>query len=142
MFRNRAFAAHLFEGLALHGKPDSMKHEPCGLLRDAKNAVDFVRTNSVLRAPDQPHGGKPLRQGNRTFFEDQRPSPRTLAIWALPHAASSQIARALAGTIAARRLTVRPSQIGEELDADVFVREVNHRLLKSFGESVFAHARG
>src|SRR5262245_55699101 len=92
-----AFAAHLFEGLALHRKSDSVEHEPSGLLSDTKSAVDFVRTNAVLRAADQPHSGKPLRQRNRTLFKDRSSLHRKLflAIKAFPYAASSQVACAL-----------------------------------------------
>src|SRR6202030_2239515 len=64
-FINFDFASELVKTLVLHCKPDAMKHEPSGLLRDAKTAMDFVRTDSVFAGDDEPSGSQPLLQLDR-----------------------------------------------------------------------------
>src|SRR5262249_54792790 len=125
-FDRTAFAAEDLKGLALHRKSNSVHHEPCTLLRDAKCTMHFIRTHSILRAADQPYGGKPLGKRDGRVFKDRPSLDRKLflALKALPDAACAQIARALLSAVRAYRLTVRPTQIGEEFNADIFIREV------------------
>src|ERR1035438_9410265 len=40
--------AHLIEGPSLHSQPNSMQHEPCGLLSDAKRPMHLIARNAVL----------------------------------------------------------------------------------------------
>ncbi len=54
----------------LHRQPDTVEHEPRGLLRDAKGAVDFPRADAVLAVGDHPHARKPLIQPKRGIFKD------------------------------------------------------------------------
>lgn len=62
--------AKLHQGLFLHGKPDTVKHEPCGLLGDAKIAGDLIGTDTVLAVGNHPHRDKPLVQRDRRILKD------------------------------------------------------------------------
>ena len=47
-----------------------MKHEPSGLLSDAKPTVDFPRRYAILAVRNEPHAGKPLVQTERRIFKN------------------------------------------------------------------------
>ena len=55
----------------LHGETNALEHEPCGLLRDADSASDFVRADAVLRVGDHPHARQPLIQAERGVLENR-----------------------------------------------------------------------
>ena len=65
-----ALAAEFHERIALHRKPDAVKHEPCRFLSDAESAADFIGTDSVLAVGDHPHGDQPLVQRDRRILKD------------------------------------------------------------------------
>src|SRR6185437_9837346 len=76
------------EATSLHCFANAMQHEPSCLLRDADSAVNFVRTNTVLRCRNHPHRSKPFVQTKRRVFKD-RPGfrgelPRSMMASALP----------------------------------------------------------
>ena len=70
----------LSEGDALHGKPDAVQHEPCGLLSDSQSAADFVGADSVLAVGKHPSSSKPLVQGDRAILENGSDLDRELAL--------------------------------------------------------------
>src|SRR5205814_3612881 len=63
-------AADLAASLILHGEPNSMEHEPCGLLSHANRARQFVAADPVLRIGDEPHGDEPLVEADGAVFHD------------------------------------------------------------------------
>src|SRR6266478_6353470 len=80
-------ARKLADKSVLHGEPDSVKHEPSGLLRDTERTVKFVRADSVLRIHNHPCRGKPLVQSQGGIFEDRSHlcAKLLLAALAIPH---------------------------------------------------------
>jgi hypothetical protein len=52
-----ALPAHLLEGVGLHRQPDAVKHEPAGLLGDAKVAGQLVAADAVFAVDEQPRSG-------------------------------------------------------------------------------------
>lgn len=62
VFVNFHFARQLVTFIVLHGKPNQMEREPCGLLSHAKRPMDFPRANPVLVINDHPYARKPLGQ--------------------------------------------------------------------------------
>jgi hypothetical protein len=63
-------AVHLVERLGVNGHPQTVQHEPRGFLGDAQIAGQFVAADAVLAVDEHPHGGQPLREGNRGILED------------------------------------------------------------------------
>ena len=63
-------AAQLHKRVGLHGEPDTVEHEPCGLLSDSERARDFIGANPVFAVGQQPHGNHPLVHPERRILED------------------------------------------------------------------------
>ena len=57
---NLHLPARLVEGTRLHGVADSMSHESCRPLGEAKGPMQFHRTDAVAGTGEQPNGGKPF----------------------------------------------------------------------------------
>src|SRR5262249_40394584 len=76
---NRATAAHLLEGPALHGETNTVKHEPCGFLRYSKRTVNLKRADAVLAVGNHPHSRKPLCKRQRGILEYSPDLHRELA---------------------------------------------------------------
>lgn len=71
--KNIPFAADLarIEGMLFQGLTDAVKHEPCGLLRNAKHPAQFVRADSVLARHEHPHCRHPLIKTKGRVFHDR-----------------------------------------------------------------------
>jgi anthranilate phosphoribosyltransferase len=87
-------AGHFLERAHLHGKPDAVKHEPRGFLRDAERPRHLVGADSVLAVGEHPDGGEPFVEAERGILED-RPHldgklPVVMQGLALPHAAGGE----------------------------------------------------
>ena len=129
-------ASELVEGAALHGEPDAVQHEPCGLLGDMDPARDLIGTDPVLRVADQPHSREPLVEADRRILEDGPDLDGELLARVLPaarpHAASLDEGYGL--TTAGRAgHPVRPAQLDHEGERLVRVREVADRVHKGRG---------
>lgn len=134
-------ASSKFRGrVALHRKADSVEHEPCGLLSDAKSAGHFVGTDTVLAVSNHPNSDEPLVQRKRGILKDSPDLhgelPLSMDALALPLALILEEHSVLTATGRASHLAVRPAQLNHELEAVVRVREVNDGLLEGLW---FAH---
>lgn len=63
-------AANLHHASGLQGEADAVKHEPRGLLSDAQSAGHLTRANTILRASNDPDGGKPFLQTQGRILKD------------------------------------------------------------------------
>jgi hypothetical protein len=132
-FRVKISTAQLHRGLGLHSQTDAMEHEPRGLLGDTESASDFVGANPVLAVGNHPHCDKPLIKWERGVFHNGSDLRAELLagmlILALPHAAS----RNRTDFYAPARWTgdaVRPTALNDEVDAVLWIGEVNDGLLE------------
>jgi len=130
-----AASTDLSQILFVHRKPDSVEHEPCGLLGDAQSACNFVGTDSVLAVGQHPHCDKPLVEGNRGIFHDGADLHGELALrmflFAFPHASSGDKAHVSASTSRAGN-AIGPTPLNHEGDAVVRVGKVLDGLLECF----------
>src|ERR1017187_4191480 len=69
-FINFYFTTQLVESSILHSKTNPMKHEPRGLLSNAKPAMDFIAADTVFAVDGEPCGRKPLLQRKRGVLKD------------------------------------------------------------------------
>jgi hypothetical protein len=69
-FNGATTTAQLEITVALHCQPDSMQHEPCGILPDAECLPEFVATDAILAIAEHPERNHPLVQANRRIFHD------------------------------------------------------------------------
>jgi hypothetical protein len=126
---------HFQKRASLHGQPDSVKHEPCGLLSDAKSAGYFVGTDAILAVRNQPDSNKPLVEGERGILKDSPDLDGELfpSVWALafPHPASRQESHIIPATSGALD-AARPAPRNHEFQAVVGICEVEDGLLESF----------
>jgi hypothetical protein len=65
-----SIAAKFAERFVLHGEPDAVHHEPCGLLSDADSAGDLVGTDAILAIGNHPNGSKPLVEADWRILEN------------------------------------------------------------------------
>jgi len=133
---NLNFVAELSASeIVLHGQPEALKHEPCGLLRYSQRSVKFPRANAVLAICDHPHGHKPLVQANRRILKDRSDLDGKLrlrmASLALPQPARLQEGNILGATRRTDRavLPFRPSR-HQEVKAVVRIGVEDDRFLK------------
>ena len=138
-FNLRARAAQLLKGSGLHRESDSVHQEPSRLLGYAKTAMDFIRTDSVLRADDHPDGSQPLVEADRRIFHDRSELDRehlfALFVLALPCSAGRYIGILVRATARATD-TIRPAQRDHKVERVVRVVEINDCLLKRSWEAV------
>ncbi|HUV97386.1 MAG TPA: hypothetical protein VMV98_07935, partial [Acidobacteriaceae bacterium] len=119
-------------GTVLHGKPDAIQHEPSGFLSDAKRAGNLAGANTILRAGNNPDGGKPLIQAKRRVFEyspnlrgELTPSMTALALPFLLGGEIGHIGTAASGANDTRR----PAMRDHVPKAVIGIREVNDGFL-------------
>jgi hypothetical protein len=119
--------------IVLHGKTNTVKHEPCGLLGNANRASQFMRTDPVTRVCNQPNCGKPLIQANRGVFKKSPGLKRKLlpALRALPDFAGLQKHRGLRSTVNTCR-TFRPSGVRRFEKRDIQIAVGLDRFQESF----------
>jgi len=133
------------ERAVLHRKTDSVKHEPCGLLSDAKSAAHFIRTDTVLAIGNHPDSDKPFVQTNRRILKDgsnlDGKLPMMMNSLALPFALVFEEHNIIPFASGAGNNAIRPAQLDHEFQAVVRVGEVNDGLLESLwlGAHVVPH---
>ena len=54
----------------MHGATDTVEHEPCGFLGYVQRPCNLARTNTVLRAGNNPDGREPFPKAKRGIVED------------------------------------------------------------------------
>jgi len=125
----------LLETAGLHGEPDTMEHEPGGLLCDAERSAQFVGADTILVVDDHPHGGQPLVQPDRAVLEDgavfDRELPLGVFCLTLPAALIGKEGSFCAATSRAGE-AVGPADAHHEVKAGIGVGEV----LDGFEESL------
>src|ERR1035437_4383477 len=110
---------------------EPLQNEPCSLLADSQITRNLIGTDAVLAVDQQPHCGEPFGQGDRAILEDRANLDRELlvALVALPTLLLRQpvvITFSLSRiTLGAYWGTVLPAQVGDRIDAGLFVREVS-----------------
>jgi len=121
--------------LFMHRQPDSVEHEPSGLLSNSKSACNFVGTDSVLAVRQHPHCDKPFIERDCGIFHDGSDFYRELALgmllFALPHPSSGDKAHVSAATSGAGN-AIGPTALNHEGDAVVRVGKVLDGLLECF----------
>lgn len=120
-----------------------MRHEPRAFLSNAKRAMNFIRRNPVLCSRDEPYRDNPLVQWNWAFLEDRSDLNRELlsTIFTVPAAILRKVVGRFRLVAIRAHRSIRPAEHRNELDAIVFVGEIQDRLLKCSGEVRFAHAK-
>lgn len=139
-------AVHLLEGIGLHREPDALEHVPRGLLSDADRAAQFVAGHAVLAVQQHPHGREPLGQRKGRILEDRAELDRELlpAVLALPDAAGLQeVMLVYHAATGANLLTIRPADVGDERQRNIFIREVADGFEQGFRRvlCVVSHSR-
>ena len=143
-FNMAAASAKLATFVALHSKTDSVKHEPCCLLRDTQGAVNFPRRNAILAIGDHPHHGQPLIQSKRRVLKDTSGLDAELrfgmASLALPETAGRNERYILAATSRTDH-AIRPAAKRKVVNAVIGVSEVLNRVCECLGFHASNHAR-
>jgi hypothetical protein len=116
------------EGIAaLHCQPDTMEHEPSGLLGDSDCPVNLIGANAVLGISNHPDGSEPLVKSNGAIFDDgshlDRELPFGVLLLALPNSASGDEPNIYTSASRAR-YTIGPAEFDHEVKADIRVGEV------------------
>jgi len=137
------FASKLLKGSALHCCTDPVKHEPCGLLSNAKVTGKLAGAYTILAITDQPNRGEPLIKADRRIFKDGSDLGAKLLFGvlglALPYLTSSQqrdfsaSARGASYAVGPAERYGRPYAVGR-------IREVANRFVKR-GRYVRVHAQ-
>ena len=121
-------AGHPAEIAVLHGKSDSVEHEPGCLLSDADGPVNFVGADAVLSVGNHPDGRKPLVQSYRAVLEDgpdlDRELPPGMFAPAFPYPPGGDEPDIIAATGGTGYNAVRPSDVDHEVQADIGIGEV------------------
>jgi hypothetical protein len=122
-------ARHFVDRSVVHRISDAMHHKPRRLLSHLKSAGNLVRGNAILAVRQHPHRAKPLVETNGRILEDRTDLNRVLlfAFFALPHQASRQKRRLLAGAARADRLALGPFHRSNFLDTRQRVTVVRYR---------------
>jgi len=128
-----ARTAKLHEGIGLHGKTDSMKHEPSGLLCDADSSVNLIGANAVFAVGDHPDCDKPLVERKRRILKDCPDLDGELLAGvtglAFPHAPGRDEANVFASASGAFD-AIGPTALDHKLEAVVGVCEEGDGLLE------------
>src|SRR5271157_709778 len=132
--------AHLSDRFILHGKTNSVQHEPCSLLCDLQIAGYFVATDTILAVGDEPHCCQPFVESDCGILHHSPDLDGKLALGVmastLPRAALLAVFDSLRATSRTSYLTVRPAANCEVVNAVVGIREVDYCLLQALW---FAH---
>jgi hypothetical protein len=138
-------AAEFGETASLHREPDTVEHEPSGLLSDAERPTDLVGADPVFGIGDEPDRRKPLVKPERRILEDRpdfgRKLPLGMFSLALPQAAGRDEPDVL-GLAGRAGDAVRPADFDHECQAGVRVGEVADGFLARLGGGwCLAHGR-
>jgi len=124
------------QGAILHRKPNTVHHEPCGLLSDPKSTPHFVGTDSVLGVHNEPHGNHPFIHAERRILKDGTHLDGELFLASLtePHAArrDKRVLRRIAAR--ARYRAIRPAQSHGIVKRALRVREKDNCFLQRLGK--------
>jgi hypothetical protein len=128
-----AASAEFQKRLSLHRQANPVKHEPRGLLGDAERTPNFVGTDSVLAVRNQPYCDEPFVETERRILKDSpdlcAELPMAVDTLALPLALIRKERHILPSASGADN-AVRPAQAHHELEAVIWVCEVDDGLLE------------
>ena len=135
-FINLDFTTKVAPGqIVLKGKPDSLQHEPSGLLGNSHVEHDFVTANAVLAIGDQPYGHHPLVKAQRGVLKDSSDLhgelPLRVLSGALPNLAISDVPGILPATSRAYHDAIRPTANHQVIQAVFGIGKVKNRFLES-----------
>src|SRR5581483_10556990 len=123
------------EEIILQCKPDTVQHEPCGLLSNIQSAGNLVAANSILAVSKHPRCRKPLVKSDGAVLVDRTDLDGELALRmmaaALPHAALWVELHFLRAASWADHAT-GPATHSKVVNAVIRIREVDDRFLKAF----------
>src|SRR5262249_11826747 len=129
-------SAKFHKRAVLHGKPNAMQHEPCGLLSDSKSAAHFVRTNAILAVRNHPNSDKPLIERECRILKDSSYFDRELFLgvlgFAFPQTASGDESHLFASASGAFH-AIGPAALDHEGEAILWLGEINDGLLQTLG---------
>jgi hypothetical protein len=122
----------------LNGRPsleyqsEPMKHEPRGLLTNAKRSAEFVTADSVFAVDHHPQGRKPLSQTKRRILKNRPDLDAKLlpAFLALPTLLRSKVIVFGVPTRGAFRLTLMPSHPSYSLNTHIFTGVISDSFLQ------------
>jgi len=130
-FNRVSASAKLAAFVALHSKPDSVKHEPSCFLGDSQSAMNLPRRNAILAIRNHPHYRQPLVQTQRRILKNASGLDAELrlgmASLALPETARRNERHILA---TARRAShaMRPAAKRKVVNAVIGIREKLNRV--------------
>jgi hypothetical protein len=106
-----------------------VEHRPCSFLSDANGPVDLVGANAVLGIGYHPYSGQPLAEADWAILKDgsglDGELPPSVIALALPYPACRDEPNIPTATGWASHLTIRPTETGHEIKANVRIREVS-----------------
>src|SRR6185437_10784686 len=111
-----------------------MQHKPRRLLRDAESATHLIRAKSIAAIHEHPQSDKPLVQSDRRILENRSDLDGELlcAFLALPSLLRGKIV-VLAMTALRTDRAIGPAQLGNRVNAGLFVLKVPDGISESFG---------
>jgi hypothetical protein len=101
-------------------------------LTDAKITRQLIAADSVFAIAQHPESGKPFCERDWTILEDRSQFDGELfvTLFALPAFLSLQVVVLLVSAGWADRNTIRPTHLGDSINANLFVAVVLDRLLE------------
>jgi hypothetical protein len=140
-YRTAFVATDLRERSVLHSFADTVKHEPCRLLRNTDRAVEFVAGDAVLAVANHPNCRHPLVQPNRGILKDGSDLDCELLLAAIAEPEFPRLHKRIAFRTAtgAGNLLIRPAQELRVVKSAVRVGEVSDCPLERYGLFHFSH---
>ena len=133
-FVNFHFAGQRSAVLRLHDGPDAVKHEPCRALCYFDGPRKLVRTEVLFRGKFEPEGREPFVEAKGRILKDSPYLDGELLTASLtaPEGHPARLASDCpdffrAASVTRAEYTVRPANLGKELDTGFGVREVSDR---------------
>ena len=125
-------ATKLSGRILMHGGPDTVKHVPSRLLRNADRAGKLAGANPVLAVGEEPVSAHPLIETEGAVFKNcaYLEAELPLASVALPDTARLDKGVTLRATARARNNTIWKPKIESALKGAVRIADVNNRFLK------------
>jgi hypothetical protein len=122
--------------LVLHGKADSMTHEPSCLLSHTDSAVKLPGAIAVLTVGNHPGSREPFVQSDRRVLKDRPNLDGELPLGVLGRTLPAPMLRlvmhfSIAATRA--RYTIWPSPRDQVVNAVLWIGEIHDSLLKGLG---------
>src|SRR5258708_1706342 len=111
-----------------------MENKPSRLLSDSQIAANFIRANPVFAVDEHPKSRKPFVERDCAILKDRSNLDGELLVtlFTLPAKLRCKVVVLFVSALRAGR-TIRPTESGNRVNADLFIAEVPNRLLECFG---------